>query len=105
MILNKKAEMIDRIKEKVMMEGISKQIYETEPAPRVFNTHLYFKYLPEDFRRRRCKILYILRNPKDVAVSFYNHHSKITVYDYDGPWDSYLRRYIKGDGKCVFLIY
>ena len=99
MLLNKKAERIERVKEMVMLEGMTKQNYETESAPRVFNTHIYFKYLPEDFRRRRCKILYILRNPKDAAVSFYNHHSKIKEYEYDGQWDSYLRRYIKGDGK------
>ena len=102
MLLNKKAERIDRMKEMVMMEVMKKENFENEPAPRVFNTHIHYKYLPDDLKKRRCKILYIARNPKDVAVSYYNHHFKIKEYEYDGQWESYLKRYIKGDGRQEF---
>ncbi|KAK3093124.1 hypothetical protein FSP39_011381 [Pinctada imbricata] len=97
MLLKGKAERIKRVKEDVMIEGMTKDRYEKEPVPRVFNTHILFKYLPEDFRKKRCKILYVLRNPKDVAVSYYNHHSKIREYEYDGKWEPYLDRYIEGN--------
>ncbi|OWF38642.1 Sulfotransferase family cytosolic 1B member 1 [Mizuhopecten yessoensis] len=38
-----------------------------------------------------------MRNPKDVAVSFFNHHSNILDYDFSGKWDDYVPRYLKGD--------
>ncbi|XP_046542804.1 sulfotransferase 6B1-like [Haliotis rubra] len=40
------------------------------PFPRVLNTHLYFRHLPEKLVEKKIKTILILRNPKDVSVSF-----------------------------------
>ena len=43
------------------------------------------------------KLLFIYRNPKDVAVSFYNHHFKFPEYEYTGQFSDYLRGlFLKG---------
>ncbi|XP_014665779.1 PREDICTED: sulfotransferase 1C2A-like [Priapulus caudatus] len=44
------------------------------PSPRLMKTHVPFKYLCEDIRERRKKpkIVYVTRNPKDAIVSFYH---------------------------------
>lgn len=96
MLVRRKAERIPEIKEMAMMEGITEQIFESLPSPRIMNTHVYFQYLPNDFFDKKCKIVYIIRNPKDIAVSFYNHHKKLLEYEFDGPWDNYLQRFIQG---------
>ncbi|XP_033736239.1 sulfotransferase family cytosolic 1B member 1-like [Pecten maximus] len=97
MMVRKKAERIKTVKETAMMEIMAKETHDNIPSPRVLNTHVYFEYLPKDFAERKCKIIYALRNPKDVAVSFFNHHSKIREYEFSGTWEDYVQRYIKGD--------
>ncbi|KAJ8308487.1 hypothetical protein KUTeg_013361 [Tegillarca granosa] len=96
MLLNGKAEHIDTVKEKFELEFLPQSAYNSISSPRVLNSHLYFKQLPTDTINKQCKIVYIDRNPKDVAVSFYNHHKKITVYQYDGKWENYCYRFMRG---------
>lgn len=96
MLIQQEARRIDTIKEMNMIEGLQQAKFDRMPSPRVLNTHLYFHHLPKDFKNRQCKILFMLRNPKDVAVSFYNHHSKIIDYEFNGKWDPYLTRFLKG---------
>jgi hypothetical protein len=103
MLMKQKAERIDAIKEWNMIEGMQQTLFDSMPSPRILNTHIYFRHLPKDFQNRKCKILYMLRNPKDVAVSFYNHHVKVLEYEYSGSWEHYLTRYLKGDSKFINL--
>lgn len=42
------------------------------PSPRVITTHLECELLPKQSREKKNKIIYVLRHPKDVIVSFYN---------------------------------
>ncbi|XP_060074342.1 sulfotransferase 1B1-like [Ylistrum balloti] len=97
MLMTNKARRIPTSKSDYMMEVIPKASYDNFPSPRVLNTHMYFEYLPKDFAKRKCKIVYIMRNPKDVAVSFFNHHSNIISYNFSGTWGNYVPRYLKGD--------
>ncbi|KAG7191123.1 hypothetical protein KM043_007155 [Ampulex compressa] len=46
------------------------------PSPRYVKTHLPWELLPDDIHRKRPKIIYITRNPKDTCVSFY-HYCKL----------------------------
>lgn len=41
------------------------------PNPRVMFTHMHYKLLAPKFQRTNNKVIYCWRNPKDVAVSFY----------------------------------
>ncbi|KAL3857295.1 hypothetical protein ACJMK2_011980 [Sinanodonta woodiana] len=96
MLFNGSADRINLIKETAMLEGVTQGLYDNIKSPRVLNSHIYFRMLPEDFVKRKCKIVYILRNPKDVAVSFYNHHFKLLEYEYSGKWENYFHRFLKG---------
>ncbi|XP_056001526.1 sulfotransferase 1B1-like [Ostrea edulis] len=42
----------------------------------VFVSHLAPQHMPKDFMERKCKIINIYRNPKDVAVSYFNYVKK-----------------------------
>lgn len=102
MLMQGVATRVEHIKETRMIEIMTKNDYEEADEPRLFNTHMYFHHLPTEFTNKKCKIIYLLRNPKDVAVSFYNHHFKLCEYGYNGSWDTYLPRLIKGQGRCEF---
>ena len=44
-----------------------------------------------------AKYIYVTRNPKDVAVSFYYHTKRFEYSDFTGDWDEYFECFIKGD--------
>ncbi|KAL3871379.1 hypothetical protein ACJMK2_039384 [Sinanodonta woodiana] len=91
MIHQGSATTIPDMKENHMIELIPATHMAAIPSPRVLNTHMKFSQLPRDMIEKRCKIVLLHRNPKDVAVSFYHHHSGIVaVYKYEGKWENYL---------------
>ena len=48
---------------------------------RVIKTHLPMQLLPEGVCEK-AKVVYLARNPKDVAVSFYYHNVNLKNHDY-----------------------
>ncbi|XP_046584489.1 sulfotransferase 1B1-like [Haliotis rubra] len=95
-------------KEKFMIEFVGNDVLEKLPSPRILNTHCLVEQLPRGVFEKKCKIIYILRNPKDMAVSFFHHHKKLSkIYEYDGKWENHLSLLM--DGKvdygsfCTYL--
>ena len=71
------------------------------PSPRLIQNHLPVDLTPSDIFRKKCKILLICRNPKDVITSFY-HHSLVLrdMYHVEGepPFSDYFEISIQGKG-------
>ena len=65
-------------------------------SPRVMVTHLYPKRYPTFFREGRAKVVLILRNPKDVAVSFYYHLKNAQMMSNKQDWNEYFISYHSG---------
>ena len=59
-------------------------------APRILKSHEYFD-------PRYKKVIYIIRDPRDVAVSYYHHHIKFRTIDPNCPLSSFVDRFIAGD--------
>jgi hypothetical protein len=67
------------------------------PSPRVIPTHLPYLLFPKTVLERHCKLVYVLRNPKDVAVSFYHFHRSHSLLGfYKGTWDEFFECFIAG---------
>jgi hypothetical protein len=68
------------------------------PSPRIFKSHMpYAMALGGAPTETPCKHLYIARNPKDVAVSYYHFESsKGWSGNYNGPWEHWLEMFIGG---------
>ena len=101
MLLKGKAEHCRTPKERLMLSFTTQEFFDTLDPPRVFNNHVPFAGLPAAIRggHNRCKMVYLLRNPKDVAVSFYHQIKSQTDFQYEGSFHGYLDLFCEGKGK------
>ena len=60
---------------------------------RYFHSHLPYALMP-GVQRSTAKYVYVARNPKDNAVSFYYH--ACSKLDYEGSWPEFFELYING---------
>lgn len=63
---------------------------------RIMKTHLQLNLMPaEVLAEAKHKVLYVVRNPKDAAVSFYHHHKNI--HGYVGTLEAFLEDFLIGE--------
>jgi hypothetical protein len=69
----------------------------------VFASHIFPRHLPKDFMIRKCKIINIYRNPKDVCVSLFNFVKKTKAGNLmkDMKFDVFFGMFIAGNGKIA----
>nr|XP_039249224.1 sulfotransferase 1C2-like isoform X1 [Styela clava] len=77
---------------------ISKGIQSLETWPknkqRVIKTHLPYEILPAEIRNgKKCKIIYVARNPKDLCVSYFHFHRMITGLPNPETWREFLSKF------------
>jgi hypothetical protein len=53
------------------------------PRPRILKS-------PESFQRQYSRVSYILRDPRDVAVSFYHHNGRVGNIPYEYPSEAFI---------------
>ncbi|XP_054258583.1 sulfotransferase 1B1-like isoform X1 [Macrosteles quadrilineatus] len=66
------------------------ELAEPLPSPRHFKTHLPLPLLPPSLLDT-CKVIYVARNPLDVAVSYFHHNRYLAVHGYNGDFEKYWR--------------
>ncbi|XP_045172035.2 sulfotransferase 1E1-like [Mercenaria mercenaria] len=102
MINNKSSERVASYKLMSMLECKAQVYINALESPRVINSHLRPSLLPKDLSQRKIKTILCLRNPKDVAASFYHHIVGLSHYGYTGTFEAWLPLYLEGyleDGK------
>lgn len=70
-------------------------VIDNMPSPRLIATHLEVDLFPDDIKNGIGKVVNIVRNPKDVAVSYYCFLSSMKGVGFTGTFDSFLRFYLK----------
>ena len=90
-------------------------------GPRLIKTHLPFSWLPKSATENGTKVtkqylhylytgliiipfhqvIYIVRNPKDVAVSYYHFLRMASFISYRGRMIDFVNKFIKGDGEFL----
>lgn len=100
MLLSRKTEMSPR-KKFALMEQDTEENFDKTPSPRVISTHLPLRYLPKQLEEKKTKMVLMLRNPKDCAVSYYHVMVGMRVFNYSGKFEDFLKLYIEGKRKCL----
>jgi hypothetical protein len=70
------------------------EFLKTLPKRRLFTSHLPYALMPS-LKNTTAKIVYIARNPKDVAISTYFHNQ--SKGGYEGTWDEHFQLFLKND--------
>ncbi|XP_077193103.1 sulfotransferase 2B1-like [Paroedura picta] len=67
------------------------------PPPRLLATHMPSQLFPKSFLQSKAKVIYVLRNPKDVAVSLYQLTKTMKAVDNHGTLEEFLEVFLKGN--------
>merc|ERR1712212_631103 len=72
------------------------EVAELPTSPRLIKTHLPVQFIPKTFWEQNCKIIYVARNAKDNAVSFFHFDRMNMVQPEPGDWSGFLNRFMEG---------
>lgn len=72
------------------------KFYVESPFPRVFKLHLPYHRMPLGDRKIKPKFIYVIRTPKDVAVSYYFHYKGLGTYKFNRSWDEFFEMFFEG---------
>jgi hypothetical protein len=70
-------------------EALSKRVLSRLPRPRHIKSHQYFD-------PRYQKVIYVVRDPRDVAVSQYHFHRKRKLLADADPVENFVTRFVQG---------
>jgi hypothetical protein len=70
--------------------GTPKKDFDRMPRPRIIKSH-------ECFDPRYPRVVYIVRDPRDVVVSQYHYHRKIRKIEDDSPIEKFVTRFLAGE--------
>ena len=70
------------------------EFLKTMPQRRLFTSHLPYPLMP-DLKDTTAKIVYVARNPKDVAISTYFHNQ--SKGGYEGTWEEHFQLFLNSD--------
>ena len=97
MLLTQKAQYSSVKPEESFLElYASLEIIDNLESPRLFMTHLPYRYLPEQLREGKGKIVYVQRNPKDLFVSFYNFKKGKGITGQVSTWEDFFEKTVLG---------
>uniref|UniRef100_A0A4W5NCS2 Sulfotransferase n=1 Tax=Hucho hucho TaxID=62062 RepID=A0A4W5NCS2_9TELE len=77
-------------------ENIRQVDYNNMPSPRTFASHLHLSSIPQGLREKG-KVVYIARNPKDVAVSLFHLHNFMKALESEPDFDTFLIQFLRGN--------
>jgi len=70
------------------------EFLKTMPQRRLFTSHLPYPLMPH-LNNTTAKIVYVARNPKDVAISTYFHNQ--SKGGYEGTWEEHFQLFLSSD--------
>ncbi|XP_067675370.1 sulfotransferase 1B1-like isoform X1 [Haliotis asinina] len=96
MLINGKAETITRFKDYLELSTV--EDLDKQPSPRVLNCHSHLTQAPLDLKKKKCRVIFTMRDPKDVAVSLYKmHHGHRDAGGnvYNGTFEDFLQLFLE----------
>ncbi|NXN40371.1 ST2B1 Sulfotransferase, partial [Rhinoptilus africanus] len=72
------------------------------PSPRLLTCHLPWHIFPKSFSHSSAKVIYTLRDPRDVVVSYYYFSKMCNSYEDPTSFEQFLRDFLNGDPDSWF---
>ncbi|XP_068616394.1 sulfotransferase family 2, cytosolic sulfotransferase 3 [Brachionichthys hirsutus] len=69
-------------------------------SPRALVSHFPYHLMPPSFHASKAKVIYVMRNPKDVLVSSYYFHQMASFLHDPGSFDEFMASFL--EGKVLF---
>ncbi|XP_077994441.1 sulfotransferase 1E1-like [Glandiceps talaboti] len=71
-------------------------------SPRLMISHLHPQFFHSDWRngKKKCKVICVTRNPKDVCVSFYHFAKSLPFFDMNLCWEDWVQAFSDGRVWC-----
>ena len=98
-----KSQLFDRPGDESDLQKVS---VTSRPSPRLIKSHLPYHVIPMSKEEsKRSKYIYVARNPKDVAVSFYHFVQSFDPGSYfNGTWEFFVKLFLEGKSKDFYLL-
>ncbi|KAK2833028.1 hypothetical protein Q5P01_016917 [Channa striata] len=71
--------------------------YSVRPSPRLFSSHLTPALMPPELMDKKGKIIYVMRNPKDIISSFYHFNKVCVVLETPKNFESLFEQFLAGN--------
>lgn len=104
MLRNNSSEYHDKVQPLIEVSPIAKL---KKVSDGIYTSHLALRHMPKDFMTRKCKVIHIYRNPKDVCVSFFNFikETKAGELMKNMEFDVFFDMFVTGQRKMTFYNY
>lgn len=65
-------------------------------SPRALVSHFPYHLMPPSFHTSKAKVIYVMRNPKDIIVSSYYFHQMAGFLEDPGTFDEFMDKFLEG---------
>ena len=101
MLLTQNDEYTDKTKETAFLEFVDDlNKVEHISSPRILNTHVPYGWLPNQHIEKMRKIIHVVRNPKDVFVSYFHFKKNFGLSE---DWNEFFKSVIVGPSKFYLI--
>ncbi|NP_001166297.1 3-beta-hydroxysteroid sulfotransferase [Cavia porcellus] len=73
------------------------ELMKSQKDPRIYTSHLPLHLFPKSFFSSKAKVIYCIRNPRDVLVSGYYFTSKMKIAEKPETLQQYMKWFLQGN--------
>ncbi|XP_068089470.1 amine sulfotransferase-like [Hyperolius riggenbachi] len=70
--------------------------YNNRCSPRLFASHLPNEFVPQGLKNKKAKVIYVMRNPKDVVKSFYHFQAMVVDAQKSPDFNHFFEKFLNG---------
>ncbi|XP_012781037.2 amine sulfotransferase-like [Ochotona princeps] len=94
----KRTENVDTLDRVPFLEyNIRHMDFEKRPAPRLFASHLPYYLVPKGLKKKKAKIIYVYRNPKDVLISLFHFSNLVVRLEAVDTLEQLMEKFLEGN--------
>ncbi|XP_068193842.1 amine sulfotransferase-like [Antennarius striatus] len=71
--------------------------YSLRPSPRLFSSHMVPDLMPPGLKDKKAKIIHVMRNPKDIVVSYYHFCQVDSALDTPESFEQLYEDFLRGN--------